>query len=238
MFDGGYITDLRTAAAGAVAVKHLARSQVNTVAVIGTGGQARLQVRLLGQVRRFRELRIWGRRREAAEQCVADLRAWGEVKDVRMAIAATAEDAVCGADLVHTVTASRTPIVDPSWVGAGTPYCLNDEGRSNCMSCIGFVLRVLYPGRRSDFPNLPRAFERTGAAAGYTPNDLLLFLTGMTDLPSREARLQRLSRLTLPDELREDLEMLVHLLPGTGPVGAAPEGRRRVGTRSTLRRPL
>jgi ornithine cyclodeaminase len=77
MFDGGYITDLRTAAAGAVAVKHLGRKRVDTVAVIGTGGQARLQVQLLGRVRRFRELKLWGRRREAAEQCRADLSASG-----------------------------------------------------------------------------------------------------------------------------------------------------------------
>ena len=124
------------------------------------------------------------------------------------------------------------------WVRAEMPYCRQDDGRGHCMSCIGFVLRALYPGRGSEFPNLPRGFERSGAAPGYTPNDLLLFLTGMIDLPSRDARLQRLSRLDLPDALREDLEMLAYLLPGTGPVGAAPEGKRRVGTRSTLRRPL
>ena len=82
LFDGGYITDLRTAAAGAVAVKYLARDRISAVGVIGTGAQARLQVQLLAHVRRFETLRVWGRRREAADQCVADLRASGALPPV------------------------------------------------------------------------------------------------------------------------------------------------------------
>jgi ornithine cyclodeaminase len=65
LLDNGYITDLRTAAAGAAAVKRLARESVDTVAVVGTGLQARLQVRLLASVRSFRTVRVWGRRPEA-----------------------------------------------------------------------------------------------------------------------------------------------------------------------------
>jgi hypothetical protein len=101
------------------------------------------------------------------------------------------------------------------WVKAETPYCQYDDGRGHCVSCLGLVLRLLYPGRNSDYPNLPRGLARTGAAPGYTPNDLLLFLAGMLDLPTREARLQRLTRLTLPDALREDLEELVYMTSGT-----------------------
>jgi hypothetical protein len=126
------------------------------------------------------------------------------------------------------------------WVKAETPYCQHDDGRGHCVSCLGLVLRVLYPGRNSDYPNLPRALARTGAAPGYTPNDLLLFLAGMHDLPTREARLQRLARLTLPDALREDLETLVYATSGTETAqGAAPKPpSARVNTRSTLRRRL
>src|SRR6185437_2705702 len=74
LLDNGFITDLRTAAAGALAAKYLARKQVNTVAVIGTGAQARYQVKLLPLVHSFREVRVWGRSREKAEECLADLR--------------------------------------------------------------------------------------------------------------------------------------------------------------------
>jgi hypothetical protein len=126
------------------------------------------------------------------------------------------------------------------WVKAETPYCQYDDGHGHCVSCLGLVLRLLYPGRNSDYPTLPRGLARTGAAPGYTPNDLLLFLAGMLDLPTREARLQRLTGLTLPDALREDLEELVYATSGTETAqGAAPKPpSARANTRSTLRRPL
>jgi ornithine cyclodeaminase len=121
LFDGGYVTDLRTAAAGAVAVRYLARERVRAVGVIGTGAQARLQVQLLTHVRQFEEVRIWGRRREAAEQCVADLRARGALAaSGRVAVAETAEEAVRGADIVYTVTPSRMPLLRAEWLDQGS----------------------------------------------------------------------------------------------------------------------
>jgi hypothetical protein len=94
---------------------------------------------------------------------------------------------------------------------AGTPYCLEDGPRSNCMSCLGFVLRVLFPGRQGDnYPNLPRDFWRAGYVSKYSTNDLLLYLTGMLDLPTREARLRHLNRLSLPQDMREDVERFVY----------------------------
>jgi ornithine cyclodeaminase len=120
MFDGGYITDLRTAAAGAVAAKHLARARVETVAVIGTGIQARLQVRLLRRVRQFREVRIWGRRPDAAERCRDDLRGYPDAAGLVVSVSESAEAAVRGADLVVTATASRSPIVRAEWLRPGS----------------------------------------------------------------------------------------------------------------------
>ena len=61
LLDNGFITDFRTGAAGAVAAKHLAREKIATVAVIGTGAQARYQVEMLALERSFSEVRIWGR---------------------------------------------------------------------------------------------------------------------------------------------------------------------------------
>lgn len=94
------------------------------------------------------------------------------------------------------------------WVKAGVPYCLDDAPRANCMSCLGLVLRALYPGRQ-DYPALPRDFWHTSMGSRYTPNDLLLYLSGLLDLPSRTARLQRIHQLALPPDLRRDLEDLV-----------------------------
>jgi ornithine cyclodeaminase len=120
MLDGGYITDLRTAAAGAIAVKHLGRARIDSVAIIGTGAQARLQLRLLIRVRRFGEVRIWGRRPEAAERCLVELRGSEALADARAEVAPTVEAAVRGADLVYTVTASRSPLVRADWLDAGS----------------------------------------------------------------------------------------------------------------------
>lgn len=97
------------------------------------------------------------------------------------------------------------------WVKADIAYCFDDGPARNCMSCLGFVLRALYPGG-GDYPAMPRDFSRTVNPARYTPNDLLLYMTGMLGLPNRQARLQRLSRLALTADLREDLEVLVRAM--------------------------
>lgn len=97
------------------------------------------------------------------------------------------------------------------WIKAGKPYCLEDSREAACISCLGFVLRALYPGR-GDYPELPAGFWRAGMGSRYTPNDLLLYLTGLLDQPDRNARLQRISSLDLPPDLRLDLEKLVYAM--------------------------
>src|SRR5947199_3312797 len=59
--DNGYLTDLRTAAAAALAVQHLAPKSVGKMAIIGTGVQARYQAKAIWQVRRWRQASVWGR---------------------------------------------------------------------------------------------------------------------------------------------------------------------------------
>jgi len=120
LLDNGYITDLRTAAAGAVAAKHLGRDTIDSVAVVGTGIQARLQVRLLAQVRAFRTVRVWGRRLDAAAQCAHDLERSGALpRGCVVSSTPSVEAAVGGADIVFTVTASRAPLVRAAWLGRG-----------------------------------------------------------------------------------------------------------------------
>jgi ornithine cyclodeaminase/alanine dehydrogenase-like protein (mu-crystallin family) len=112
LLDGGYLTDTRTAAAGGVAARWLAPSTVHTVAVIGTGIQARAQVQALRVVRPgIEEVRVWGRDPEKAARAAADV---GGVT------AATVEEAVHDADVVVTCTASREPLVFAAWIKTGT----------------------------------------------------------------------------------------------------------------------
>src|SRR6187551_2273336 len=75
LLDGGFITDLRTGAAGGVAARHLAPERVEVVAVIGTGAQARHQVDALAHVRQgIAQIRVWGRDPDRAAACADDLR--------------------------------------------------------------------------------------------------------------------------------------------------------------------
>jgi ectoine utilization protein EutC len=117
LLDNGYITDLRTGMAGAVAAKHLARATVETVAVVGSGAQARYQIRSLALVRRLREIRVWGRNQEKAAACIEDLSR--PATELQFVLASSVREAVKGADVVITVTAAREPLVQAEWIATG-----------------------------------------------------------------------------------------------------------------------
>jgi ectoine utilization protein EutC len=119
LLDNGYITDLRTGAAGAVAAKYLARTTVEKVAVLGTGAQARYQIRSLALVRDFRMVKVWGRNREKAAACVEDLSQEGLPAHCQAAPASSVREAIDSADIVITVTASREPLVQADWIAKG-----------------------------------------------------------------------------------------------------------------------
>jgi len=120
LLDNGYITDLRTGIAGAVAAKHLSRADAAVVAVLGTGSQARHQVLALALVRPVSSVRIWGRRVEMARACADELSADPALHGrCRITAAASAEAAVAGADIVVTVTPSHEPILRAAWLRPG-----------------------------------------------------------------------------------------------------------------------
>jgi len=91
-----------------------------------------------------------------------------------------------------------------------TPYC-NPFLRSDalCLSCLGFVLEALFPGRMPGSPAMPADFPRTRSRLYYTTDDLLLYLTGLHELTTAQARANRIEQLTLPEYLREELWQLV-----------------------------
>lgn len=114
--DRGYMTDLRTAAAGAVAARALARKSVKTVGVIGTGTQARLQILALSKVRNFSMLKVWGRDSSHVKQYVKDMKA---ALDIEILAVKNAEQAVAGSEILVTATMSNTALVKADWVQKG-----------------------------------------------------------------------------------------------------------------------
>jgi ectoine utilization protein EutC len=116
LFDNGYLTELRTGAAGALAADLLARRRVGRVAVIGAGSQARFQLEALALVRRPASVTVFGR---TPSRVAAYAREMQERIGLPVRVAASARDAVEGADVVITATPSRAPIVRAEWLGRG-----------------------------------------------------------------------------------------------------------------------
>jgi alanine dehydrogenase len=116
LMDGEAITAARTAAGSALATDLLARGDVERLAVLGTGVQARAHLRALPRVRRFREILI-GARDEAKASALAR-----EVSnDIGVAArGASFEDAVRAADVVCACTHSAEPVVRRAWLKDGT----------------------------------------------------------------------------------------------------------------------
>ncbi len=114
--DNGYLTNIRTAAAGAVAARHLAPKIVDVAGAIGAGVQARLQLKAAHLVRPFKRALIWSPDAALNEECVNWLR--GEI-DVEIAIAKNAEALVRDCQLVVTTTPAREPVLKAEWLHPG-----------------------------------------------------------------------------------------------------------------------
>jgi ornithine cyclodeaminase len=116
LLDNGYLTDIRTAAAGAVAAKHLARLDAAIAAVFGAGMQAKLQLEALKLVRPIAKARIWARDPVKAERTAGELR---ERLGIEVRAEPDAAAAVAGADVIVTTTPSTTPLIHAGFVSAG-----------------------------------------------------------------------------------------------------------------------
>jgi ornithine cyclodeaminase len=116
LLDNGYLTDVRTAAAGAIAAKYLSRDHIETVGVIGAGGQARFQVRALKLVRNFKKVLVYSRSIERAKRYAKDM---SEELGIDVVVADSAETVVRNSDTVITTTPSKEPIVKAEWLHPG-----------------------------------------------------------------------------------------------------------------------
>ena len=109
VMDGRLITEMRTAAASAVATQHLARKDASVLGILGSGVQAKSHLAALRHVRSFKEVRVWSPH-HAAEFA----------KQHGVKAAASAADAVRGADVVVVAVNSKTAVLEGKWLSAGT----------------------------------------------------------------------------------------------------------------------
>jgi ornithine cyclodeaminase len=116
LLDNGYLTDVRTAAAGAVAARHLSREDSSIAAIFGAGVQARLQLEALMLVRPIKEARIWARDAEKAKAAAADLR---ERLGILVRYEPDPDHAVAGADIIVTTTPASEPVLKAAWLWPG-----------------------------------------------------------------------------------------------------------------------
>jgi len=147
LLDNGYLTDVRTAAAGAVAAKHLAPANVETAGVIGTGVQARLQLQAAHLVRPFGQALVWGRDPAKAHACAVEISA-------TLGIPARAEPdparLVAASQLVVTTTPAEEPVLKADWLHPGLHITAmgSDQAGKNEIEPAALVAADLYVADR------------------------------------------------------------------------------------------
>ncbi len=116
LMDEGYLTDIRTALAGAVVAKYLAPSFVNHIGIVGTGIQARLQPEFIKTITQCRSLFVWGRHPENVKRYAADM----VVNGFDVCIAHDLNTLTRNCNLIVTTTASKEPILFGKDIFPGT----------------------------------------------------------------------------------------------------------------------
>ncbi|UGY11477.1 ectoine utilization protein EutC [Phyllobacterium pellucidum] len=116
LLDNGYLTDIRTAAAGAVAARHLSREDAAVATIFGAGMQAQLQLQALMLVRQIRSARIWARDHAKALTLAAE---FSHAHGIDVVAIADPHEAVRGADIVVTTTPAEKPILMADWLEPG-----------------------------------------------------------------------------------------------------------------------
>jgi ornithine cyclodeaminase len=123
LLDGRYITESRTAAVSAVSSRLLARPTAKSLAIIGSGVQARSHLEALTHVHALKQVTVWSPNAQHRDRFVAEGRAAlassGSAAACTIAGVDHPGEAVVGADIVVLVTASPTPVLENGWVKPG-----------------------------------------------------------------------------------------------------------------------
>jgi ornithine cyclodeaminase/alanine dehydrogenase-like protein (mu-crystallin family) len=115
LLDGRYITEARTAAVSAVSSRLLARKTAASLAIIGSGVQARSHLDALSRIHSLRQVTVWSPQKSHRDRFVD----WAKSATGSVAAADHAGEAVVGADIVVLVTSSPTPVLEDGWVKPG-----------------------------------------------------------------------------------------------------------------------
>ncbi|KGF70524.1 ectoine utilization protein EutC [Hoeflea sp. BAL378] len=116
LLDNGYLTDVRTAAAGAVAARHLARADASSACILGAGCQARLQLKALSLVRPLERATIWARDADKAAAAATEMT--GDL-GIEVRVADDLAAAVTEADIIVTTTPATSPVLRAEWLRPG-----------------------------------------------------------------------------------------------------------------------
>lgn len=117
LYDNGYLTDIRTATAGAIAAKYLANDSCTKVGVIGAGAQARYQVTALQKVRSFTHVYVTGK----SNRRLLDFKRTIEADlNVSVIICENATEVAKHSELIVTTTPARSPVLQHEWIQRGT----------------------------------------------------------------------------------------------------------------------
>lgn len=149
LLDNGYLTDIRTAAAGAVAARHLARPDVTNVCIMGAGMQARLQLQALCLVRDITRATIWARHPAKAVATAAELH---KTLGISVIAVENREAAIRDADIVVTTTPATEPLVAADWLRPGqhvTAMGSDQHGKSELEPACLSRADLYVPDRRS-----------------------------------------------------------------------------------------
>lgn len=153
LLDHAWLTDMRTAAAGAVAAKYLAPREVRRIGIVGTGVQARMQLEMLRHVVECTRCTVWGRNPVKAEAMVDELRAREGIRSWGLEIEAarTVDDLVAHCDLIVTTTSARAALFEADRVRPGTHITAvgsDDQGKQELDAAfLGRAHRVVVDSR-------------------------------------------------------------------------------------------
>ena len=117
VLQAGRLGQLRTGAATAVAVSHMARQDAAVVAILGSGRQARTQLEGICRVRAVSIARVYSPNRDHRRTYAEEM---SQKLDVEVTPVDSPRLAVEGADIVVTITDSQTPVLDGRWLRPGT----------------------------------------------------------------------------------------------------------------------
>lgn len=128
-FDANEITAIRTAAASGLATRVLAKENAEVLAIIGSGEQAKRHIEAMLAVRKIKQVNIWSRKESNATLLAEKI---SEQYTLPVRVMKNAEEAVKDADIICTVTASKTPVVLGNWIKNGTH--INAVGASTAIT--------------------------------------------------------------------------------------------------------